>query len=106
MTPNPMESMIRPSQVNWNQPQEDTAITELANAMSKMTAHIADLDKRMSQCQQPVQRFTADIPTSGTNRTPIICQCCKQNRYTSQVCHLSDLQTCFKCGEQGHISTW
>ena len=66
------------------------AMNELISKMEKMTAHIADLDRRYSERTSKPQRFYSAeyVPATGSNSTPM------GMRERPRGCYL--------CGEEGH----
>src|SRR5437588_12457449 len=58
----------------------DKKLEELTDAVSKMTAHIANLDRRNKR-HSPVQRFSVQNLTIGSNIQTSSCQRCKQTSH-------------------------
>ena len=124
----PMSQAIRPAQVNWQKAKENAQFEELATAMSKITAHLIDMDRRLEQRQKygGAQRFNADFaqppprpcPTCGGNhwnrdcpekgkfaeRKPGCFRCGKPGHRVIE-CPEPDPRTCLKCGEPGHVAS-
>src|SRR5437588_6692677 len=83
----------------------DKKLEELTDAVSKMTAHIANLDRR-NERRPPVQQFSVQSPATGSNTQTSSCRRCGQTGHWINQCPQPDPRTCFKCGEQGHIATY
>jgi Zinc knuckle len=98
--PTPMAQAIRPATVNWDKPKEDSAIDDLVEQMSRMTAHIADLDKRLEASKTPVQRFTAN-----SRSPPRPCPSCRGNHWYQDCPNRNEAPKCYRCQKPGHRST-
>ena len=102
--PPAVQPIIAPATVNWGaQARRDPAMEELTERMSRMTAHISDLQRQINS-PRPVQRFMANptTPATGSNAYPIRCFRCNQEGHTLRDCSMPDTRICKRCGEKGH----
>ena len=84
-------TVIQPARVEFPNMHQDTSVDKLAKQLSKMTAHIAEIKKRITEQSQKLlerptyqrRQYNASTPATGANRTSL---------------------RCFRYGEEGHRS--
>src|SRR5437588_12769362 len=83
--------VIQPARVEFPNMRQDASVDKLAEQLNKMTAHMAEMEKRITEQSQKLlerptyqrRQYNASTPTTGANQTSL--------RY-------------FRCGEEGHRS--